>query len=104
MVCVPRDGPRPIASPRRVSTRSGLQIAFPQIERYRLAWLGGLPPQLSGFETDAVQRLRVFAQPKSVRVGKDLRSMQTLHDAPLAPGVTREPGVPGRMDVARDDG
>ena len=62
-------------SPRSSLNSSGLQIAFPQIEGNRLAWLGGVAPQLAGVEADAVERLRLLAQPVRVRVGKDLRSM-----------------------------
>jgi len=54
-----------------------------------------------GFELDGVKRLRILAKSVGVGVGKDLRSVKSLDHAAFATRVTGEPGVSGRVDVAR---
>src|SRR5882724_2553775 len=79
-------------------TLDGLQIALPEIDIDALPRLGGVAPQLAGFEADAIERLGAAATTVGVRVGEDVHAMKGMD--PPATSLR----MAGRLPVARDHG
>src|SRR6266545_2817675 len=80
----------------------GLQIAFPEIDVDALPWLGGVAPQLAGFEADAIERLGASTTTVGVRVGEDVHAMKGTDPPAMPARIAGQPRVAGRLPVARD--
>src|SRR5206468_11869404 len=81
--------------PMVVPRSGGVEVPFPEVQVDRDPRFGEGPPQLGPLEADAVEMLRRFAEPVSVRVGEHPGPLGSGDDAPPAPGVARKPRVAG---------
>src|SRR6266478_61666 len=85
-------------------TLDGLQIALPEIDIDALPRLGGVAPQLAGFEADAIERIGAAATTVGVRVGEDVHAMKGMDPPAMSLRIAGQPRVAGRLPVARDHG
>src|SRR5882757_5493482 len=70
--------------------RSGrLQVALPRVDADGEAGVAVVAPQYPGVEPHGVEPLRVLAGVVRAGIREHVRAMDSLDDAPFAPGVAR---------------